>query len=70
MSDDIKFMLGEISTSIRGIETNLVKMNGRLDHHSGRIGRLERWQATIAGAGAVAGVAVGSLLTSFRKFLD
>jgi hypothetical protein len=67
VSDDIKFMLGEISTSIRGIENSLAKINGRLDHHSSRIRKLERWQAAIAGAGAVAGVAVGSF---FRKYFD
>ena len=69
MSDDgdIKFMLGEISTSIRGIETNLVKMNGRLDHHSSRLRKLERWQAALAGAGALAGVAIGAF---FKRLWD
>jgi hypothetical protein len=67
---DIQHSLGRIQATVESIDEKVDRLANRLDHHSGRIGRLERWQATIAGAGAVAGVAVGSLLTSFRKFFD
>ena len=70
MSDGIQNSLGRIQATVESIDEKVDRLDKRLDHHSGRIGRLERWASTIAGAGAVAGVAVGSLLTSFRKFFD
>lgn len=67
MNENIEFMLGEIKATVEAINKNLVKLNGRLDHHSNRLRKLERWQATLAGAGAIAGVAVGVF---FRKFFN
>jgi ribosomal 50S subunit-associated protein YjgA (DUF615 family) len=67
MADDIPRMLGQIQGTVGAIDKKLDDLNGRLDHHSNRLGKLERWQATIAGAAAVAGVAVGAF---FRKFFS
>lgn len=67
MSDDIKFMLGEITTTLKNIEKHLDDLNGRLDHHSNRLGSLERWRATIVGAAAIAGVGLGAF---FKKLFS
>ena len=67
MSDDILRSLGRIEGRLKAIDENLGKLNGRLDHHSNRLRKLERWQATLAGAGAIIGVAVGAFI---RKWLD
>ena len=67
MSDDIKFMLGQIQGTVEAIDKKVDDLSRRLDHHSNRLGRLERWQASLAGAGAIIGVAVGAF---FRRFFD
>lgn len=58
MTDDIPRMLGQIQGTVGAIDKKLDDLNGRLDHHSTRIGKLERWQAMLAGAGTIAGIGI------------
>jgi hypothetical protein len=72
MTDDIPIrILGEIQGTVTQIDKKVDALNdrfsARLDHHSGRIGRLERRLATIAGASAVIGVGVGAF---FKRLLN
>lgn len=67
MSDDIKFMLGQIQATVEAINSKVDDLSRRLDHHSNRLRKLERWQATLAGAAAIAGMAVGAFI---KKWLN
>ena len=60
--NDVLRSLGRIEGTLEAIDKNLKKLNGRLDHHSGRIGKLERWQATLAGVAVVAGLVIGGFI--------
>ena len=63
MSDDkLEFILGEITGTLTATKEILVKIEERLDHHSGRLGKLERRQAWLAGLGTAVGLAVGAFL--------
>lgn len=71
MSDDIPRMLGEIQGTVMQIDKKVDllhdRFSARLDHHSERIRKLERWQAMLAGSAAIIGVAIGAF---FKKLFN
>ena len=65
MSEDLQYTLGQMQATLENINDNLTKLNGRLDHHSNRLGSLERWRATTVGAVAILIVGFAVLVKKF-----
>jgi len=63
MNESMERTLGRIEEKL----DNLVKQTEpRLNNHSERIGKLERWQARLLGGAAVAGFVFGVALTIWK----
>jgi hypothetical protein len=63
MTDSIERTLGRIEEKIDNL---VLSTQPRLNNHSDRIGKLERWQSRVLGGAAVAGFLLGVAITLWK----
>lgn len=67
--DEIFRALGRIEGKLDAQLEREQAQNARLDSHSARLGKIERWQAWTLGAGAAAGAALAAIWAVFTQVL-
>jgi hypothetical protein len=67
--DEIYRALGRIEATLESVHEKVSTQNTRLDNHSARLSKLEKWQAWTLGAGAAAGAALAAIWAVLTQVL-